>query len=328
MSGTEIAQTSHAEEEQCLFFVATSRARLHLRIYHCRKQPNGNARTPSEYLDWLKPLHLDSVPSPATMPLPPDAPRLTAIFVTWATDWKITQSRLTSYKKCPRRFFYTHVLRLGGARKTTAFSQTHDCLYEFIRWLAAERLKGPINRDMALAEFAKVWGSKGPVDHAFANDYRKLAERIAEALLASGGGRQFRAVEELPIILSGGSVIVTPDSLTADAGGKMTLHRIRTGYKRSKEYEDDLEYGLYHLAAQARYGTAYSVEALHLSDELSEEVQPFTSRVLGNRKKTSQELVTGIVGGFFQPDPESVKCPRCPHFFICAAEGRGPLTQI
>ena len=50
--------------------------------------------------------------------------------------------RLELYEKCPRRFFYTHVLGLGGARKATAFARTHDCLYELIRWLSQARLDG------------------------------------------------------------------------------------------------------------------------------------------------------------------------------------------
>ena len=34
---------------------------------------------------------------------------------------------------------------------------------------------------------------------------------------------------------------------------------------------DRLEYTLFHLAAKAKYGGGYIIEALHLSDEVSEE---------------------------------------------------------
>ena len=46
---------SHVHEEQCLFFVALSRARSHVRLHLARKQANGNNRSPSEFLGWLPP---------------------------------------------------------------------------------------------------------------------------------------------------------------------------------------------------------------------------------------------------------------------------------
>ena len=47
------AKLSHEHEEQCLFFVALSRARTHLRLYLARLQPNGNNRSASAFLDWI-----------------------------------------------------------------------------------------------------------------------------------------------------------------------------------------------------------------------------------------------------------------------------------
>ena len=87
---------------------------------------------------------MKEIAHPATMPLPADAPRPAPIRVTWPEDWNLTDTRLRSYEQCARRFFYTHVLGLGSARKTTAFTQTHDCLYELIRWLAAARVEGAV----------------------------------------------------------------------------------------------------------------------------------------------------------------------------------------
>jgi len=49
----ESGAKAHNMEEECLFFVAVSRARTHLQLYLCRKQPNGNNRSPSPYLDWF-----------------------------------------------------------------------------------------------------------------------------------------------------------------------------------------------------------------------------------------------------------------------------------
>ena len=48
---SEEAKRAYEHEEQCLFFVAMSRARTHLRFYLARLQPNGNKRNPSPFLD-------------------------------------------------------------------------------------------------------------------------------------------------------------------------------------------------------------------------------------------------------------------------------------
>jgi hypothetical protein len=33
-----------------------------------------------------------------------------------------------------------------------------------------------------------------------------------------------------------------------------------------------------------------------------------------------------IGAGAFPPKTDAVTCPRCPHFFICPASPKGPLT--
>lgn len=84
------------------------------------------------------------------------------IAIAWPEDWALTDSRLGAYEKCPRRFFYTHVLGLGGARNPTAFSRTHDCLYKSLSPLARRR---PPDVDATLAEveaaFEAIWAQRG-----------------------------------------------------------------------------------------------------------------------------------------------------------------------
>jgi DNA helicase II / ATP-dependent DNA helicase PcrA len=322
----DAAAKEHSMEEECLFFVALSRARMHLRFYHCRKQPNGNNRTPSPYLDWFAGNEVAEIAAPAAMPLPADAPRPVPIAIVWAEDWSVTDSRLRNYEQCPRRFFYTHVLGLGSARKTTAFSQTHDCLYELIQWLAAARIEGAPGQSEAAQEFERLWAAKGPVTHGFAGDYRRLADRLVTALVNTGAGRRFRSSERLAIDLAAGRVVVEPNEMTELPNGTVILRRIRTGYRRDKEY-DELEYTLYHLAGRAHYGASYSVEALHLTDEVCEPAAVSPAK-MKNRQIKAEAMLVAIAAGSFPADPDAVRCPRCPHFFVCDAVGRGPLSLL
>jgi superfamily I DNA/RNA helicase len=324
LTGVEEAKRAHRHEEECLFFVAASRARTHLRLYLARQQADGKSRSPSPYLRWLSGTGLEEVPRPPTLPLPPDAPRPTLVPIVWPDGWPVTDTGLRLYEQCPRRFFYTHVLGLGGARTSTAFTRTHECLYEFMRWLSAARLSGDIGEDVAMGELDRIWQVNGPTDHAFAADYRRLADRLVRALVRSGAGQRFRKSEPLAVDLPNGRVLVQPEETAELPDGTMVLRRVRTGRKRRDEY-DRLDYTLYHLAARARYGAAYVVGALHLTDESADAVDISPTK-MNNRRTKSEAMLAGITAGRFPPDIDAVRCPRCPHFFICAATPRGPLT--
>ncbi|MGO7731577.1 ATP-dependent helicase [Rhizobium leguminosarum] len=317
------AKHAHEDEEQCLFFVALSRARTHLRLYHARKQRNGNGRSPSPFLCWLPSPLVQEVSNPPILPLPPGAPQPQPIAISWPSSWVLTDSRLGSYEKCPRRFFYTHVLGLGGARKPTAFSRTHDCIYELLRWLANARRTGEPSLAEAEAAFEAIWEERGPADHAFANDYRRLASKLIGAILKAGAGYRFSDAQPLAIKFPNGQVFVEPNELAELPDGTLVIRRVRTGYKRSDEY-DRLDYTLYLLAARSQFGGRAVVHALHLTDETHEPVEVSTAKI-SNRQKKTETMLAGIAAGSFPTETDPITCPRCPHFFICAATPPGPL---
>ena len=324
MTAQEEAKQSHDDEEECLFFVAASRARTHLRFYLARRQPNGNQRKPSPFLDWLPARLVAEIAKPALLRLPADAklPE-TRVRVVYETPRAFTDKELALYEKCPRRFFYTHLLGLGGAKKPTAFTQTHDCLYRLIEWLAQARQGGEPTPAEAEAAFDEFWGERGP-RAASAADYRRLASRLVGALLKAGAGRRFRSSEPLAVDLPNGRVMVTPDEIAELPNGMIVLRRVRTGAKRSDEY-DKLEYALYQLAGESRFGGRFTLEALHLTDEVAEPVS-ITAKKLQHRKEKSDAMLQAITAGEFPVEPDPVRCPRCPHFFICPASTEGPLT--
>lgn len=326
LSVSDRAKRSHREEEECLFFVAISRARTYLHLYFSRRQPNGNNRNPSAFLDWLPKGLVKEVADPATLPLPDSGSNSTLIEVSVPSEWPVTSQGLKSYDSCPRRFLYTHMLKLGGARKTTAFSRTHDCLYEFIRWLTeSRRVASPTIADSEI-EFERIWQSKGPIGHGLSKDYRRLATRLIEALVHSGVGTKFQNVEPLSVEFPNGRVLIEPDEVVELPDSRIALRRIRTGRKRSDEY-DHLDYTLYKLAAQAHFGDRSIVEAVHLTDKLTETAD-ISERKIRNRRNRINDLLAGIASGQFPPKVSKDTCPRCPHFFVCPATPQGSLTLL
>lgn len=318
----EEADRAHKQEQECLFFVAMSRARTHLHLYSYRQQPNGATRNPSDYLARIAG-SLRSIASPSTIDLPPRPPR--RIEITIADEWERTHQHVSAYESCPLRFFYTHVLGIGTARRTTPFERTHACIYEFIDWLAEERISSSPDLKAAQEAFDAIWKDKAPHDSPYVADYHKLASSIVAGLIKAGAGRRFREAAPLAINYRNGKVIVIPDEIAERHDGVIVVRKVRTG-KRGKTEFAKLEYSLFQRAAAQHFGARAIVEAVHPSDSGVEDVPLPQAKKAGNNDTAVEKILAGIAGGLFPPDPDSFRCPRCPHFFICASAPQGPLA--
>lgn len=314
------ARAAHEEEEECLFFVATSRARSHLRMYRATRQASGKARTASSFLAGLPVRELERSP---VLPLAAGAMTLGSIQVTWPKTHAWVVSDLELFEKCPRRFFYTRALGLRVARSATPFSLAHDCLIELIKWLVKTRVAGAVTADDAERELDRIWKERGPVEHAFAKEYRLLASRLAQALVRHGASGRYREPARLPVKLPHGTVFVEPEEVASHPDGTVVVRRIRTGRRRSDEYER-LAYTLYRLGARLAFGPKVRVEALHLTSDIVEAVE-VTDRVTLSRQERADAILDKIARGLYPPTPTAFTCPRCPHFFICAATPHGPV---
>jgi DNA helicase-2/ATP-dependent DNA helicase PcrA len=319
------AKLSHETEEDCLFFVAASRARKHLRLSLSRTQKNGKGRKASGYLARIRGTRNAS--SPAVISLPPGTGVGQSVRVIAPPGHAITDSALGQYKRCPRRYFYTHILGLGGGRRPTAFTQTHDCLYKLMEWLRVRQTTGMPTVEEVEAKFEDIWQADGLGDRTSAAEYRQLASRIISALVKAGGGVRFREGKPIALDLRAGRVVVEPNAIAELANGTVVLRRVRTGHRRSDEYgdTDHIEYGLYIHAGRVEFGHGSIVQAVHLTDDLVEDVE-LTEKVISNRVDDVNAMLASISAGEFPIDAEATKCARCPHFFVCAATASGPLT--
>ena len=221
-----------ATKRRSLFFVAASRARTHLRLYLARQQRTAMTERHRRTLRWEPWTPPEEVFVRRRCPFLPDAPVLVLVLIAWLNGWVRHQHEAPIVRAMSTALLLHHVLGLGGAQKSTAFTRTHDCLYEFMQWLSAARLGGDIGEAVAMCEFERIWQASGPADHAFAADYRRLADRLVRALVRLGAGQRFRKAEPLAIDFPNGRVLVQPEEMTELPNGTVVLRRVRTGYKR------------------------------------------------------------------------------------------------
>ena len=312
-TGKDYHKKVHAAEEECLYFVAMSRAQTHLRHY-------GIASKPSEFISNV----ITSLNSVRYFPLaatPEDVEKNWVVSVAGPSG-VIDGDELSRFDRCPRRFLYTYLLDLAGRQRDTPFVKAHDCVYEIIR--AAKENDKAGDKHWLLRQLDSTWKERGPLEHAYEKDYRHIAQQTIENFRAACEGLDIQKVEAFAVDLLHGKVEVNPDQVAKRRDGTMLLRRIRTGKVSDKE-EDEWIYTLYHAAASERYGEGrYEVEAIHLTGNTRTLIAP-SARKMKNRMEKAVAAAASIQGGSFPPQPDSFSCPRCPHFFYCPSLPDGPI---
>lgn len=321
ITGLEAVTAGHDEEEQCLFFVALSRARDRVFLYASSVQSDGKTRNPSKFMPAI--LHLLIKPSPPPQRQAKPQP-ISAMQVVWDHKPVWSEHQISLFERCPRRFLYSHVLKLGGRRTETAFMKMHNVVGEIFEWLkTTHELTAPNDTEVG-TRFDQVWQAKGAIDHGYSEEYRRIALRLIDYLIKTrSSGAPAPAI---PISLSWveGEVLVKPDSVVRDENGKFIVRRVKTGKPRSNAF-DDIEYTLLHLATMQAYGGMAQVEVIYLTSE-TKEPMVITDRKLKTRREKTQEIVRLIRSGDFPVKQEARTCPRCPSFFICGDLPTGAIS--
>ncbi len=317
--GKDAQREAHDEEQECLFFVALSRARDRLILYSPTRKANGNSRPRSPFLDRLGQTILSKSVKPA-LSLPPD-PANRAVTIHFDGSIAITDYQLALFERCPRRFLYTHILRVGGRRTETAFMKMHDAVQEMVSWLSEDLTATPSVAEVD-AHLTNTWKAVGPSDHGYSDEFRRIASQLIAYYLQGRASGHRIPVPVLRLTTEYGDIVVKPDLALLNSSGAVTLRRVKTGHG-SKKDPDSLAAAAFRLAADVQ-GRGYLVELSFLSDGQTTPVE-FTSRKLANRRTTIGEVMSEIRAGRFPAD-RSATCARCPSFFICGVLPDGPLS--
>jgi DNA helicase II / ATP-dependent DNA helicase PcrA len=326
----EAQKDSHLEEEECLFFVALSRARDSLCLSRAERYGGNNSKA-SELLEKIEEHLPRAANGPATWStgIEEDVTAVISEPARQAADAKplFTERQLGAYLKCPRKYFYEQRLYLSGRGEETAYLRFHSCVYETLAWLAGERMAGRLAEDSvavfqedAQAQLARLWRVKGPVGHVYESFYREQSALMVGRAVrhyAHARGRLFQQtwLIERPRAL----VSLTPDyvELIEEADHTTLLFRqTRTGRPAAKAPDEDI-YALFHAIAAEHFPQARPrVEVLYLStDEIIE--LNLSRRTINTRLKHYDDAIAGILAGEFPPEVSDHQCPRCAHFFTC-----------
>lgn len=308
----------HDAEEECLFFVAQSRARDFLYL----SRANDYSKNHSRFLEMLE----DVLPQIQTVAGEIEKIEL---LVPQNTDDSSRRNfyaaELDRYMRCGRDYYYANVLGLKASGDKSIYVKFHGCVYDTLRSLQTMRQMNNIelNEAVALERLNEFWRAAEIDTHSYAPIYRARAEeivrRICNRLENSAVSPNEIVRPTYEVKLANGTIKVHLDAVEiVETGSEKTavIRKYKTGKSPKKSATDDADV-LMKVAVQNRFPEAET--ALHkifLSNDETQEIL-ITEKVTANRLKKYEDAIEGINNKIFEPSPSDNNCPNCPHFFIC-----------
>ncbi|MCY4497244.1 MAG: ATP-dependent helicase [Rhodospirillaceae bacterium] len=302
----------HEEEEECLFYVALSRAQDHLSLSRAQrysaKQRSNASKALSQIVGHLPRFH-DSEPTwTASLPLMDPAGDRPDLRV---QDLHHDGRDIEVFLGCPRRYLYQIVLGLSGDREDNGYVRFHRAVYRVLRWMGGQAT--PVGADPLTAEFEAAWHEIGPHDHPLEALYRASAKRILDQAL----GRLRDGIEigrTLDLKLDGHTIALPIDELEGSGEG-FVLRRIRTGRPPSRLDKRHLHAMMLAAGRQNTPGACrFELQYLTTNDT----VPVSLDGVMDGRLDDIRQALRDAAAGRYPPTPND-GCPRCPHYFICPA---------
>lgn len=307
----EIGPADHVAGEECLFFVALSRARDVLAISSAATYAGKQRCDPSRYLAPLADV-LGTQRVVATVAPPAGAHDLHV--PPPRTEYE--ERQLEVYRKCPARYRHEVVEGLVGLARKSPFLRFHECVRQTLAWVGDKAgADGRVAPQEALAHLEGVWAERGPVgsgpEGVYVAEARRMVENAARAVEADG-----RPIERVwSVTIAGRTVVVRPDRVVEAADGTIVAQRFRTGRRSSDEAAKPF-WSLLAAAGTAMYpGREVRLEASYPATAESERIRP---RRTGAELSVYVEALDGIERGDFRPRA-SRDCPNCQFYFICTS---------
>jgi superfamily I DNA/RNA helicase/Zn-dependent peptidase ImmA (M78 family) len=313
-----VLREGHAEEQECLFYVAQSRARDRLFLYCPTQKANGTNRPVSPFLARMGSglARQQVAPSRAL----PDAPQDRAITWTYEGKLSFTGPQMALYESCPRRFFYTYVLQVGGRRSMTDFMRMHEA----VRVVSDGLIAGTVAESEVEVHVTKAFEAEGLGRDGDVTAFHSLAIAMIRFFAGTRKGLTPEPPTALRLAFGDYDIIVQPDDVLLEPSGRRLLRRVRTGHRRSAE-EDDVGAAVFVLAARQAFPDAL-VQLVHLADQDVFDID-LKPKPLETRRKKLNDFLADIHAGHFPTDPSPRTCPGCPAFFICACVPDGTLRK-
>ncbi len=293
----------HEEEEECLFFVALSRARNRLHLSRAEKYGQTNSKE-SAALAVLA----NALPAPVLAAEVPAVADETSAGHGQTRD-RYYAAELDRYGRCPREFYYSGVCRMKVREDESVYKSFHGMLRESINEARAD------GRESSFDVFSRKWSESEFNEHSYAELYVGIARDI---LSRPDVFREDTLGMNLSVRIADTEVRVEADEIIENAAD-VIVRQLKTG-KKPSEPRDYRDVVFRDGAERAFPGKVITICKTYLAsgDDIDIEITP---KFRINALKRYAEAIDGIRNGVFPARPDDQNCPNCPHYFICPAGG-------
>ncbi|HRH43038.1 MAG TPA: ATP-dependent helicase [Pyrinomonadaceae bacterium] len=315
----------HESEEECLFFVAMSRARDFLHLSRAVKYGESKSNE-SKFLTAL------------TDFLPP--PEIIEIFETENKETELEEaedfhpqtfysSDLDRFLSCGRDYFYTNILGLKATGDKSIYLKFHSCVYDTISSInSIKQLENiELTEDFSIGRLHDFWTTAEVNKHPYSPIYLARAEEIIRRMCQKIKNSDYKNEITRPtyeVRLSNGAVRVRLEAVEiVENGSEKTavIRKYKTGKSPKKPTTDDVDV-LMTVAVQNNFPEAKPLlQKIYLSNDEIQEI-PISAKVIENRLKNYEKAIEKIRQKRFEPSPGDNNCPHCPHYFICPSGGQ------
>ncbi|BEH47303.1 UvrD-helicase domain-containing protein [Burkholderia pseudomallei] len=316
---SDFLEESRAEEQECLFYVAMSRAEDRLMLYACTKDKALRNRKLSE--NFLARLGSGLVRSNVVPKRSlPESREDDPVTLDLTASLQLTEHQMALYERCPRRFLYTHVLQTGGRRTVTPFLQMHDAVRDVYKKVvtgeiipSGEQLEADVEVELR---------AQGLGEHGYFSHYREFAVSMIRFFAESRTGLTPMEPTALRVRFGAEEIVVTPDDVLVGQDGVVRVRRVMTGHSRSDD-EESIAAAAFLAATQQAFPHAIA-ELVYLADERAQSIS-LTEKKMGNRRDSIVRNLGAIRSGQFPTNASSRSCPNCPALFVCGPVPSGRL---
>ena len=290
-------------------------------VFTRSEKSNGSRRNLSSFIDRLG-SRLDYETTQPGGKLPA-APEMADVMLRVSGRIRFSGAQLSLYERCPRRFFYTHVLQVGGRRTATPFMQMHEAVRTVVKDVIAGTAKGSSEADLR-RQMAKAFSAHDLSENGYVREYTDYAVAMISFFHSARDGHTPETPTAVKVRLGGEELIIEPDDVLLRADGSRTVRRVQTGHFRKSE-TDDVGTAAFLLAARQAFPGA-EVEFIHLSDQTARPMD-MTDKKLETRRGKLTTHLQDIRAGRFPAKPSARTCPVCPAFFVCGPTPEGTLEK-
>jgi superfamily I DNA/RNA helicase len=317
---TPVEIDSRDEEENCLFFVALSRAKNHLSLYRARKYGFKEGQQSR-----LIQLIAKQIPRAICRPLErvPPPPRVKAPTPVVNVKREYNARELSVYLKCPLEYEYRYVMGLSSQRSDEPIGKTYLAVFRVGEAIKKAQASGQkITTEFVEGKIAEVWAECGPVAHPYEPDYHSEARQMIQRIFERDPKSEDRIVQpDWRVELSNGIVIVKPDYVDFfDEEGKMKVVVEKLNFGNSPEpFEEDDIYPLFEKAASDNFPEfERRVHATFMGDS---KTVPLSIGQTWRRRSVAnfERAINGILAEDFSPRVNDKFCPFCSYYVICSS---------